>query len=225
MGRYYTHITLEDRCEMARLHTTGHSIRQIAATLDRAPSTVARELNRNGSTTQGYRPAMPTNKPGRAAGRAPSSTATARSAPRSWRSSNTAGPPNRWPAASPGARPTGSHETIYRFIYAQMARKTEYAWDYPQAFGRRCYKGRSPASFIALLAERPAAAADRTPGHWEADLMLFRIYGQAILTLHERHSRLLIAARPPGKAGPHRQGHRHPPRALAPHVAPNDHLR
>ncbi len=30
--------------------------------------------------------------------------------------------------------------------------------------------------------------------------MLFRIYGQAILTLHERHSRLLIAARPPGKA-------------------------
>ena len=51
MGRYYTHITLEDRCEMARLHTTGHSLRQIAATLDRAPSTVARELNRNGSTT------------------------------------------------------------------------------------------------------------------------------------------------------------------------------
>ena len=30
--------------------------------------------------------------------------------------------------------------------------------------------------------------------------MLFRIYGQAILTLHERHSRLLLAARPPGKA-------------------------
>ena len=34
MGRYYTQLTLEDRCEMARLHTTGHSIRQIAATLD-----------------------------------------------------------------------------------------------------------------------------------------------------------------------------------------------
>ena len=30
--------------------------------------------------------------------------------------------------------------------------------------------------------------------------MLFRIYGQAVLTLHERHSRLLIAVRPPGKA-------------------------
>ena len=30
--------------------------------------------------------------------------------------------------------------------------------------------------------------------------MLFRTYGQAILTLHERHSRILIAVRPPGKA-------------------------
>ena len=30
--------------------------------------------------------------------------------------------------------------------------------------------------------------------------MLFRTYGQAVLTLHERHSRLLLARRPPGKA-------------------------
>ena len=30
--------------------------------------------------------------------------------------------------------------------------------------------------------------------------MLFRTYGQAVLTLHERHSRLLIALRPKGKA-------------------------
>ena len=51
------------------------------------------------------------------------------------------------------------------------------------------------------LAERPQSAADRrTPGHWEADLMLFRTYGQAVLTLHERHSRLLLALRPLGKA-------------------------
>ena len=30
--------------------------------------------------------------------------------------------------------------------------------------------------------------------------MLFRTYGQAVLTMHERHSRLLIALRPQGKA-------------------------
>ncbi len=37
------------------------------------------------------------------------------------------------------------------------------------------------------------------PGHWEADLMLFAKYGQAILALHERSSRLLLAAKPAGK--------------------------
>ena len=30
--------------------------------------------------------------------------------------------------------------------------------------------------------------------------MLFRTYGHAVLTMHERHSRILIALRPPGKA-------------------------
>ena len=30
--------------------------------------------------------------------------------------------------------------------------------------------------------------------------MRFRPYGQAVLTVHERHSRLLLAGRPPGKA-------------------------
>ena len=30
--------------------------------------------------------------------------------------------------------------------------------------------------------------------------MLFSLYGQAVLTLHERHSRLLVAVRPPSKA-------------------------
>ena len=78
--------------------------------------------------------------------------------------------------------------------------------------GWRGRKGGSPASFIHLrrpLDERPQSAQDRrTPGHWEADLMLFRTYGQAVLTMHERHSRLLIALRPQGKASaPNSLGH------------------
>ena len=102
-----------------------------------------------------------------------------------------------------------SYETIYRFIYAQIARRKDYSWrrylPYAKSRrGRRSRKGRSPASFIAHrrpLAERPSSVADRqTPGHWEADLMLFSAYGQAVLTLHERHSRILLAVRPPGKA-------------------------
>ncbi|MDA0338514.1 MAG: IS30 family transposase [Proteobacteria bacterium] len=62
----------------------------------------------------------------------------------------------------------------------------------------------SSADFIkhrVSFKERPLEALDRqSPGHWETDLMLFSLYGQAILTLHERTSRLLIAARPASKA-------------------------
>ena len=44
------------------------------------------------------------------------------------------------------------------------------------------------------LAERPAEVAERRHlGHWEADLMMFSKYGQAVLILHERNSRLLLA--------------------------------
>jgi IS30 family transposase len=111
--------------------------------------------------------------------------------------------------AREAGRPVLSYETIYRFIYAQIRRTNDYSWRHylPRAKskrGRRGRRGGSPASFIALrrpLAERPDSAQDRqTPGHWEADLMLFRTYGQAVLTLQERHSRLLLATRPPGKA-------------------------
>ena len=57
MGTQYSQITIEERCEMACLRTAGHPIRQIAASLDRSPSTVSRELDRNGSRTRGYPPA------------------------------------------------------------------------------------------------------------------------------------------------------------------------
>ena len=56
MGKSYGHVTIEERCEIARLQASGYSVSQIAASLDRSPSTGARELKRNGSKTQGYQP-------------------------------------------------------------------------------------------------------------------------------------------------------------------------
>jgi IS30 family transposase len=51
------------------------------------------------------------------------------------------------------------------------------------------------------VANRPPEASSRkTCGHWEADLMMFSKYGQAILTVHERKSRLLLAIRLASKA-------------------------
>ena len=211
MGIKYKQITIEERCDIARLRSAGHSVRQIAATLDRSPSTVARELKRNGSQSRGYQPVY----------------ADQQAHARRWRGSRLerdAGLRDRvlarlqqgWsPEQVAGrfaleeGRKVVSHETIYRFIYAQLARKKDYSWRHylPRAKSKRGWRGRkggSPASFIAHrrpLAERPQEAADRqTPGHWEADLMLFRTSGQAVLTLHERHSRILIALRPPGKS-------------------------
>ncbi len=106
-------------------------------------------------------------------------------------------------------KPVISHESIYRFIYAQIARKKDYSWRHylPRGKSKRGWRGRrggSSASFIAHrlpLAHRPQEAACRqTPGHWEADLMAFGRRGPVVLALHERYSRLLIALRPEGKA-------------------------
>ena len=211
MGKRYRHVTIEERCEIARLQASECSVREIAASLDRSPSTVARELKRNGSRTQGYQPRY----------------ADQQAHARRWRGSRLERDEGLrdkvlsrlkqgWSpeqAAGRMAMESGkrviSHESIYRFIYGQIARKKDYSWRHylPRAKSKRGWRGRkggSPAAFIFLrrpVAQRPQKASDRrTPGHWEADLMLFSRYGQAVLTLHERHSRLLIALRPPGKA-------------------------
>jgi IS30 family transposase len=211
MGRGYGHLSLEDRCEISRLQANGSSIRQIAAALDRAPSTISRELRRNGGRRVGYKP----------------SYAHEQAVARRWSGPRLARDPdlrdrvlgclqNGWSPVQIAGRfaldagaPVISHETIYRFIYAQIARTQDYSWRHylPRAKSKRGFRGRrggSPASFIqgrVPISERPQAAADRSvPGHWEADLILFAKYGQAILTLHERQSRLIFATRPPNKA-------------------------
>ena len=56
MGTHYGQVTLDERCEMAPLQATGQSIRQLAAPLDRAPSTVTRELKRHRAPAGEYKP-------------------------------------------------------------------------------------------------------------------------------------------------------------------------
>ncbi len=211
MGRCYSHLTIKDRCEVARRHAAGASSRQIAAALDRAPSTIARELRRNVSRSQGYQPRYADQQAHARRWRGPRldrdptlRTQVLTRLQQGWSPEQVAGR-----LAREAGQPVISHESIYRFIDAQIRRTKDYAWRHylPRGKAKRGWRGRkggSPASFIQHrrpLAERPASAADRqTPGHWEADLMLFSIYGQAVLTLHDRHSRLLLAVRSPSKA-------------------------
>ena len=105
---------------MARLHSAGHSVRQIAASLDRSPSTVARELKRNGSRTKGYEPVYADQQ---SRGRRWSGSRLERNADlrnrvlshlqQSWSPEQVAGR-----LALESGKHFISHETIYRFIYA-----------------------------------------------------------------------------------------------------------
>jgi IS30 family transposase len=211
MGQTYAQIRIEERCEIARLRAAGRSIRQIAAAVDRAPSTVTRELKRNCRQSGHYAP-MYADQQSRAR-RWTGSKLDRDPALREMVFSRLAAGWSPEQVAGRLARDAGkkviSYETIYRFIYAQIARTKDYRWRryLPRGKSKRGWRGcrgGSPASLIALrcpLSERPVEVSDRhTPGHWEADLMLFKTYGQAVLALHERHSRLLIATRPPNKA-------------------------
>jgi IS30 family transposase len=50
----YHHLTLEERSMIAPMRFLGLSLRHIAAQLGRAPSTISRELRRNGDGTGAY---------------------------------------------------------------------------------------------------------------------------------------------------------------------------
>jgi IS30 family transposase len=49
-------LSQDERIELADLRQAGLSMRQVAARLGRAPSTISRELRRNASGSGGYRP-------------------------------------------------------------------------------------------------------------------------------------------------------------------------
>ena len=205
MGHKYRQIGIEERIEIARLSAEGHSIRQIAARLDRAPSSVARELKRNSGAQVGYKPVYAQQQ---ARARRWSGSRLDRDA--GLREAVLGQLQAGWSPEQIAGRSGGviSTETIYRFVYAQIRRHNDYRWRHylPRAKfkrGRRPKGGGSPALHMSgriPLGERPAEVAGRTsPGHWEADLMAFSRYGQNLLMLHERMSRALIGVILPSK--------------------------
>lgn len=211
MGEQYDQLDLEERCKVAELHQAGHSIRQIAAALDRAPSSISRELKRNRGRQVGYKPAYAQEQTAarRWRGSRLDRDATLRDLVldhlgRGWSPEQIAG----WLTHRKAATRI-SHESIYRFIYGQVRRTNNGLWRFylPRARHKRRRRRRSGRSVDDLIkgripiASRPAEVARRnTFGHWEADLMMFRLPGQAILVSQERKSRALLSARQPGKA-------------------------
>ena len=202
MGKYYHHLTIEERCEMARLQREGCTKRQIAASMDRSPSTITRELMRNISKTKGYDPSYAQQQA--RARRWRGSKLDRNSALRhqvlgglcaGWSPQQVAGR-----LALEAGRTLISHETIYRFVHAQGNRTKNHAWFrlLPRGKTKRGLRGRRghPYSYIhqrqPLSLRSPDVEQRLHPGHWEADLMLFGNRGQSLLVLQERHSRLLL---------------------------------
>ena len=199
-SRKYLHFSIEERCEIARRRDAGQSIRPIAAALDRSPSSIARELDRN-SGSKGYAPTY----------------AGEQAHARRWKGNRLVREPELQaqvlkllkrglsPEAVAGrlalerGKAVVSYETIYRFIHEQIRRTKNYAWRHylPRGKSKRGFRGRKGGSSAlhilerVPIGERPARFSDRTnPGHWEADSMQFSDY-RTVLALHERSSRLI----------------------------------
>lgn len=200
----YVQLSLEERCTIARLREGGQPIRQIAAAVDRQPSTIARELKRNSGARIGYRPLYAQQQ-----AEARRWTGTRLDRDDGLRETILDRLADGWSPeqicgrlARDADRPIISHETIYRFVYAQLKRTNDRRWRHylPRAKYKRGWrtKGgwprRQPGR--TSIHDRPADIATRQqPGHWEADAMLFSRPGQAILVAHERRSRLTVAVR------------------------------
>lgn len=215
MGSCYDQLNESEREVIGRLLAARRSLREIARTLARSASTISREVRRNSARTRAW-------PGGYDAARAHTLTERRRDRGRlhklarqpdlrelvhdrlamGWSPEQIAGR-----LAREHARTIVSHESIYRFVYHRAAQKDYWHRLLPRAKSRRGRLGKrggSPADLLRNrvgIAHRPPESADRRqPGHWEADLMLFSRYGQAVLVTHERTSRLTLVTRQPSKA-------------------------
>jgi len=197
---------MAEREEISRGVAAGEPCRQIAARLGRAPSTVSRELTRNG---------------GRGCYRAQAADAAAFRRSQRPKAAKLVIQPRlravveaklalRWsPEQLAGWLPLAypqdpvmrvSHETIYLSLFVQSrgalrrelqrCLRTGRAMRYPRS--KRLPQGRGQLRDPLHISRRPTEAADRAvPGHWEGDLVFGR-RPSAVGTLVERHSRYAL---------------------------------
>jgi IS30 family transposase len=207
-------LTLAEREEISRGVVVGQSLRTIAASLGRAPSTVSREINRNGGRQQ-YRANQADQAAWDRAHRAKTcklaqnralAFIVAEKLQLEWSPRQIAG----WLKYTYPDEENFqvSHETIYLtlFIQARGALKKVLLQHLrrKRAMRRSRHKtlkgdGLGQITNAVSIRERPASVEDRAvPGHWEGDLIMGSNNSQ-IATLVERHTRYLMLVRVPSK--------------------------
>jgi IS30 family transposase len=200
-------LTLAEREEISRAVVAGHSMRWIATSLGRAPSSISREIERNGG--QGcYRASQAEQAAWDRARRPKTCKLTenrtlahivANKLQVQWSPEQIAGWLQR---TYPGdANYQVSHETIYRslFIQARGALKKELLEHLRRTRVMRRSRHHTQKTSnhgritdTVSISERPATVEDRAvPGHWEGDL-LFGSKNSQIATLVERHTRYVM---------------------------------
>jgi len=207
-------LTLSEREEISRGVFAGQSLRLIAASLGRAPSTVSREVNRNGGRRR-YRASKADQSAWDRAHRPKTcklvqnpalARAVAKKLKKRWSPEQIAG----WlkHAYPDDENCQVSHETIYKslFIQARGALKKELLQHLrkTRAMRRSRHKslkgdGLGQITDAVSIRERPASVEERAlPGHWEGDLIMGSNNSQ-IATLVERHTRYVMLVRVPSK--------------------------
>ena len=220
-------LTLAEREVISRGITTHQSTRSIARLLGRSPSTVSRELRRNGGHDR-YRAALADDNAWTRARRPKRCKlansprlrqAVARKLRLNWSPEQVAGWLKR--AYPEDESNQVSHETIYRslFVQARGVLKKELLGHLRSRRSMRRSRPVDPTGdrrghikHIVSIRQRPAAVEDRAvPGHWEGDL-LSGPNNSYIATLVERHTRYVMLAKVAGKdtrtvvSAPHQAG-------------------
>ena len=205
--RSSTALTLAEREEISRSIVAGDSMRTIAKNLERATSTISREIKRNGGI-EAYRAAEADAatwnrahrpKPCKLLQNRQLASAVATKLRQRWSPQQVAG----WlKYTHPGNEELHvSHETIYKtlFIQTRGALKKELTEHLRRTRVMRrsrhhTQKTDNHGQIIdaVSISESPATVEDRAvPGHWEGDL-LFGSGNSHIATLVERHTRYVM---------------------------------
>jgi len=218
MGRHYSHLSAEERGALMVMRRGGQSIRRVAAALGRAPSTLSRELRRNGAgPADGSAPCgRPRTRPGYDAQRAGQRARRLCHRPR--RRRKLARGSALWarvcehlhrgwsPEQIAGRLGGMSAETIYTAIYA-MPRghlRRELTRLLRQGHARRRVRRDGPErrgrlADLPSIHLRPPEADERLlPGHWEGDLLIGAHNRSAVGVLVDRYSLFVILVKMDG---------------------------
>jgi IS30 family transposase len=200
-------LTISEREEISRSIAVGQSMRWIASSLDRSPSTISREVKRNGGV-ESYR-ASPADQSAWDRAHRPKMCklacnpelrdAVSIKLELEWSPQQIAG----WLKHEyPGVQSRQvSHETIYKTLFIQargaLRKELQQHLRSKRAIRRsvrsdKAQDKRGQIPDMISISERPASVEDRAlPGHWEGDLIA-GTKNSYIATLVERHTRYVM---------------------------------